>query len=144
MQSPKIFRELSLPTLEIITKMAKEAGIPSELHSCGKERLLVPICVEETDLDCINPLEPFPMGDCELGEIKRKFGKQISLMGNINTSLMFLSRSQEIEEIALKCLEDAMDEGGFILSTGDQCGRDTPDENIRAMINVAKTYGKYR
>jgi len=33
--------------------------------------------------------------------------------------------------------------GGFILSTGDQCGRDTPDANIREMVNVAKEFGAY-
>ena len=32
---------------------------------------------------------------------------------------------------------------GFILSTGDQCGRDTPDENIFEMINSARIHGKY-
>jgi hypothetical protein len=30
------------------------------------------------------------------------------------------------------------------LSTGDQCGRDTPEENIFKLVEVAKTYGKYR
>jgi len=30
-----------------------------------------------------------------------------------------------------------------ILSTGDQCGRDTPDENLAAMIETARTYGRY-
>jgi uroporphyrinogen decarboxylase len=34
--------------------------------------------------------------------------------------------------------------GRFILSTGDQCGRDTPDENLRAMVETARTYGQYR
>ena len=33
--------------------------------------------------------------------------------------------------------------GRFILSTGDQCGRDTREENIFAMVEVCKTYGKY-
>ena len=29
--------------------------------------------------------------------------------------------------------------GRFILSTGGQCGRDTPDRNLSAMIETAKT-----
>jgi hypothetical protein len=33
--------------------------------------------------------------------------------------------------------------GRFILSTGDQCGRDTPFENLRAMVATARTYGRY-
>jgi len=37
----------------------------------------------------------------------------------------------------------AAEGGGFILSTGDQCGRDTPDENIYAMVETAREYGAY-
>jgi len=29
------------------------------------------------------------------------------------------------------------------MAYGDQCGRDTPEENILAMIEVARTYGRY-
>jgi uroporphyrinogen decarboxylase len=42
-----------------------------------------------------------------------------------------------------KAIDDAAAGGRFILSTGDQCGRDTPDENLRAMIETARTYGEY-
>jgi uroporphyrinogen decarboxylase len=33
--------------------------------------------------------------------------------------------------------------GGYILSTGDQCGRDTPDENITRLVEVCEKYGQY-
>ena len=40
---------------------------------------------------------------------------------------------------------DAAAEGGrFILATGDQCGRDTPFANIEAMVETARSYGRYR
>lgn len=42
-----------------------------------------------------------------------------------------------------KAIDNAGSGGRFILSTGGQCGRDTPDENIRAMVETARTYGKY-
>lgn len=48
-----------------------------------------------------------------------------------------------IEKASRKAIDDAGEGGGFILSTGDQCGRDTPEENIFKMIEVARDYGKY-
>lgn len=144
LQSPSLFRRFGLPSLKKMTKMAKEAGIPTMLHSCGKERILVEICVEETGLDCINPLEVPPMGDCDLAEIKAKFGKDISLMGNLNTvEVMLRGTVDDVEREARKAIDDAGAGGGFILSTGDQCGRDTPDENIFKLVETARTYGKY-
>jgi len=50
---------------------------------------------------------------------------------------------ETVREAARKAIADAGEGGGFILSTGDQCGRDTPFENIFAMIETAQEYGKY-
>lgn len=144
LQSPELFRELSLPTIKEITKMAKDAGLPTMLHSCGKERALVEMVALETDLDCVNPLEVPPMGDCDLAEIKRTFGDKIALMGNLHTTdVMLRGSAEDVEKAAIKAIEDAASGGGFILSTGDQCGRDTPEENVRKLVEVCEKYGRY-
>jgi len=144
MQSPDLWRKLSLPTLTEITRIAKQAGVLTMLHSCGLERELVKGCAEETDLDCVNPLEEPPMGDCDLAELKQSFGDRICLMGNLNTTeLMLRGTPEDVERAARKAIDDAAAGGAFVLSTGDQCGRDTPDENLFKLIKVARTYGKY-
>lgn len=144
LQSPALARELSLPTIQKLTRMARAAGVPTMLHSCGRERDLVRWCAEETDLDCINPLEMPPMGDCDLAEIKREFGKRIALMGNLHTtSTMLLGTPDDVERAARAAIDAAAAGGGFILSTGDQCGRDTPDENIFRLVETAERYGRY-
>lgn len=144
LQSPRIARELSLPTIQKLTRLAREAGIPTMLHACGKERALVKWCAEETDLNCINPLEIPPMGDCDLAEIKQAYGSRLALMGNLHTSqVMLLGSTEEVEQAARAAIDAAGAGGGFILSTGDQCGRDTPDANIFKLVEVAKTYGRY-
>jgi len=144
MQSPELFRKLTLPTLKAICEMAHQAGVLTQVHCCGKERALVEMAVNETKLNSVNPLEPAPMGDCDLAEIKRSFGDRISLMGNLHTTKVMLHGSPEdVEREAKKAIDDAAEGGGFILSTGDQCGRDTPDANIFKGIEVVRTYGRY-
>ena len=144
MQSPALFDKYSLPCIKQVTRMCKQAGLPTMLHSCGKETYLVKRCAEETDLDCVNPLEIPPMGDCDLAELKRLYGSRIALMGNLHTTdVMLRGTVDEVERAAKKCLDDAAEGGGFILSTGDQCGRDTPVENLWKLVEVCKTYGKY-
>jgi uroporphyrinogen decarboxylase len=144
LQSPAIARELSLPTIQKLTRMARQAGVPTMLHACGKERVLVRWCAEETDLDCINPLEVPPMGDCDLAEIKQAYGDRLALMGNLHTTdVMLFGGPKDVERAARAAIDAAGAGGGFILSTGDQCGRDTPDANIFKLVEVAKTYGRY-
>ena len=144
LQSPQIFRDFSLDVVKKATAMAKQAGIPTLLHSCGKEHYLVELLSQETDLSCINPLEVPPMGDCDLAEIKKSYGDKIALMGNIQTTdVLLFGSTDDVRKACMKAIDDAAQGGGFILSSGDQPGRDTPDENLFAMVEVAKTYGKY-
>ncbi len=142
--TPDIIREISLPALQEITRICKDAGIPSQIHCCGPERELVELSALETDLTSINPLEIPPMGNCDLAEIKRSFGGKLSLMGNLHTTDVMLRGSvDEVRRESLKAIRDAGENGGFILSTGDQCGRDTPDANIFAMVDIVNEFGVY-
>lgn len=144
MQSPQLFRKLSLPTLKKITRMCREAGVLCGIHSCGKEHYLVESCANETDLDYVNPLEVPPMGDCDLGELKQKFGHKLALMGNLHTTrVMLMGTSLDVRREGLKAIRAAGGQGGFVLSTGDQCGRDTPFENIFEIVRVCKEFGTY-
>jgi len=143
-QSPSFFREHSLPAVKRAIALATEMGIPTHVHSCGPEKELVRILTEETSLTVIDPLEIPPMGDCNLAELKRLYGSKIVLKGNLHTTEVMLRGSPAIVAAAArKAIDDAAAGGRFILSTGDQCGRDTPDENLRTMIETARTYGRY-
>jgi uroporphyrinogen decarboxylase len=143
-QTPAIFRQLALPAVKRAIELASAHGFPTHIHSCGPERELVRIMAEETELTVIDPLEIPPMGDCDLAELKRSFGHKLTLKGNLHTTEVLLrGRPEDVVAASRRAIDDAAAGGRFILSTGDQCGRDTPDENLRAMIDTARTYGRY-
>ena len=134
-----IFRQLAFPAVKRAVELASVAGMPTHIHSCGPERELVRVFAEETDLTVIDPLETPPMGDCDLGELKRLWGDKIALKGNLHTTdVMLRGTAPEVAAACRRAIDDAAEGGRFILSTGDQCGRDTPDENLHAMVDEAK------
>ena len=140
----EIFRQLAFPAVKRGIELASAAGIPTHLHSCGPEKELVKIMATETSLTVIDPLEVPPMGDCNLAELKRHYGDKITLKGNLHTSKVMLQGSvEDVVTASRQAIDDAGEGGRFILSTGDQCGRDTPDENLEAMVETARSYGKY-
>ena len=84
------------------------------------------------------------MGDCNLAECKKLAKGKLALMGNLHTTEVMLRGSTDLVRLsALRAIRDAGMDGGFVLSTGDQCGRDTPDENIRELVRVAEEFGYY-
>ncbi len=142
--SPKIFKRYELPFIKAASKITREAGVISHLHICGKSWPLVEIVATETEVDVMEPLEEPPGGNVDIAMVKKRFGDRLCLKGNINTfNFMMTATPQEVEDKCKKLIDDAGYDGGFVLSTGDQCGRDTPHENLFKMVEVAKTYGKY-
>jgi uroporphyrinogen decarboxylase len=84
------------------------------------------------------------MGNCDLAEIKKAYGDRIVLKGNLHTTqVMLLGSVDDVIRASKEAIDAAKAGGRFILSTGDQCGRDTPVENVKAMIETALTYGRY-
>jgi uroporphyrinogen decarboxylase len=143
-QTPKIFKQLAFPAVKRAIELASEADYMTHIHSCGPETALVKIMAEETRLTVIDPLESPPMGDCDLADLKKKFGRKLTLKGNLHTTEVMLKGSvADVIRESKKCIDAAAEGGRFILSTGDQCGRDTPLENLKAMIDTARNYGKY-
>lgn len=144
-QTMEILREYALPAVKRAIELATDMGLPTHVHCCGPEAKLVELMATETTLTVIDPLEIPPMGDCDLADLKRRFGNRIVLKGNLHTTnLMWRGTAEQVAAASRKAIDDAAAGGRFILSTGDQCGRDTPDENLHAMINTARTYGQYR
>ncbi|MCU0521197.1 MAG: hypothetical protein MUF84_10955 [Anaerolineae bacterium] len=143
--SPKLWRKHALPTLKVLCERCQAAGVPTMIHSCGRQRAMVEVCARETTLNCINPLEIPPMGDITLAEAKRVVkGTHLSLMGNLHTTdVMLRGTTDQVRVASRQAIDDAAEGGGFVLSTGDQCGWATPDENIFAMVETAETYGRY-
>ena len=142
--SPRNFRKFDLPFIQKAAQVCKRYGVFSHLHVCGRSRKVVEMVAEETEVDVLEPLEEPPGGDVDIAEIKRRYGNKICMKGNINTfEFMLRATPEQVEEKAKRLIDDCAADGGFILSTGDQCGRDTPDANLFKLVEVARTYGRY-
>lgn len=143
-QTMDMFLKVAYPAVKRVIELATKAGMPTHIHSCGPERELVKLFAEQTTLTVIDPLETPPAGDCILADLKKDYGDKIILKGNLHTTnVMLLGNKNDVMVASRNAIADAAQGGRFILSTADQCGRDTPDENLFAMIEAAEKYGKY-
>ncbi len=142
--SPSIFRKYELPFVQKASELCKGADIPAHLHVCGRSWEIVQMVAEESELDSMEPIEPPPSGNVDVVEAKKRYGHKLAFKGNLNTTgFMLFAKPQEIVDECKRLIDTVGRDGGFILSTGDQCGRDTPDQNIVAMVETAHSYGVY-
>jgi hypothetical protein len=78
----------------------------------------------------------------DMAHAKRTVGKNNCIMGNLPISIMVTGTANEVKEGCRKLIEDCAAGGGYILTAAAQMDRGKV-ENLHAMMDAAKEYGKY-
>jgi uroporphyrinogen-III decarboxylase len=141
--SPKHWRTFIFPHIkEVCTELYHyHPEVKIYCHICGN---ILPIAEDlvETGLDCIGPLDP--LGHFTPGEVRKRVGDAVSLMGGVNTLSFIDSTPEEIIEEARGCIIQAGEKGGYILGSGCVVPRDAKRENVEALRIASERYGIYR
>lgn len=141
--SQKYYEKFVLPYDQAYIQAIETAGLPVLFHNCG---YIMPFLETYLRLGCraLESFTPPPNADGDLGEAKRRIGDQIVLVGNLDQIGKLRKGSRaEIERAVREALEAGAPGGGFILGTADHLYDETPLENVRWSIEVARKYGRY-
>jgi uroporphyrinogen decarboxylase len=140
--SPNMFRKFIRPCLERLVKVVKEHNPNTKvmLHSDGAITKLIPDIIS-LGVDVIHPLEP--LAATSISAIKEQYGKQVSFLGGIDIShAMPGTREDVIAETKLRIAQLAPC-GGYILAPSNHLQADIPVENVVALFETAREFGRY-
>ncbi len=90
--------------------------------------------IPELDVDI------FHCGKVDLVKAKKKIGRDVCLMGNLDAVAVKDSSSDMVKQLALDCLKMGAQGGGHLLSIGGAMAPDTPPENLRALVEAVKEF----
>jgi uroporphyrinogen-III decarboxylase len=130
------------PMVDVIQKFGGYARI----HSHGRLRNIMPTIMEMNPAG-LDPCEPAPQGDMELSELRREYGKDMVLFGNLEASDLEGLPTDQFEQKILAALEQGTEgEGrGFVLMPSScPYGREIPTRvlnNYEAMVRLAEGWG---
>ncbi|MBN2558491.1 MAG: hypothetical protein JXB33_07050 [Clostridia bacterium] len=141
MMSPEVFAEFILPRLQKMVDAIHEEGAMVIKHTDGNiMKIIEPII--NTGIDGLNPLEP--TAGMDIGVIKRLYGDRVCLWGNIDCGdLLSHGTRDQVEQAVIKCIKDAGNGGGFVLSSSNSIHSSVNPWNFRAMVEAGKKYGEY-
>jgi uroporphyrinogen decarboxylase len=142
--SPAMYERWDVPVIQAVARVIHRHGKILHLHQHGQCARLLDL-IASTNADLVEPFERPPSGDTpDLGIIKKKYGKQFAIRGNIHSHETLLrGTAADVELEVRQCLEAAAPGGGFILASGDGVIVGTPHENLYAMVAAGEKYGKY-
>lgn len=136
--SPRHYQEFNFPYIAELVAGLKKAGARVKYHACGNTKALLPLFAElEADIINLDAL-------IDLAEAKQILGNKVCIKGNLDPTTVLLQGTPEtVRQAARQCIREGGLGGGFILSPGCEVPRDTPPENLEALVEVARTLGSY-
>jgi uroporphyrinogen decarboxylase len=141
LMSPDHFKQFLVPQLERIRAATKEMGCKMLLHSDGHIHPLLPD-IMATGIEGLHPIER--SSGMDLAEIKAKYGKQVCIFGNVdNKSGLIDGTPETIAEMVKECIRVAAPGGGYCLSSDHSVHDDIPNENVFALYEAGRRYGRY-
>lgn len=112
------------------------SGLPAVLHICGKTTPNWTAMLEaEFDI--------WSLDNVDLGEAKKTAGHRVVLVGNVTPANLLQNTPDEIDAEARSVCRKMGDLKGFILGSGCEVPINTPPENVDALVNAARKYGRF-
>jgi len=140
--SMELYRKHIRPRHQPFVDLAKAYDLPVMVHTCGSSSWAYEDFIE-MGVDAVDTLQP-EATDMSPRYLKEHFGGRLAFHGCISTAGPVATGTvQDVVENCRETLEIMMPGGGYCFSPTHALQDNSPTENVLAMYETAKQYGKY-
>jgi hypothetical protein len=133
-----LYRQFVLPCHKRLVAAFSRKG-PNSMHLCGDASRLFKTLREELNITTFDT--GFPI---DLAKMTRELGPEVRLQGGIHVTALRDGSPQTVREECRRILLSGVKQNKkFIFREGNNLAPHTPLENIRAMYDAVKEFGKY-
>ncbi len=133
--SPRDYQRFVLPWQAKVLGALGGAGCDLWIHICGRTSHILPLlrglAFQGFEVDSM----------VALTEARRLLGGGIALKGNLDTTFLLRRPAAEVYDACRRILSEGNFTTGIILSPGCGVPRDTPLENLKAMVRACVDHG---
>ncbi len=132
----ELFERFEWPYLKRYVDAFVSEGIIPWLHLDTDWSLNLPYFRQLPKGKCVADLD----GNTDIFKAKEILGGHMCISGDVRADILTLGKPEQIREYCQKLIDEVGRGGGFFLTTGCECQVDAKFENVKMMIDVAKTY----
>jgi uroporphyrinogen decarboxylase len=141
MVSPRHTARFLTPSLKKQVELGHKLGVPVFKHTDGNLWKIMDLLLD-TGIDGLHPIDP--MAGMDLGEVKKKYGNRLCLMGNINCGPTLSWKSEEeVQKEVKEAIKKAGSGGGYICMSSNSIHSGVKPENYVAMVKAIREFGRY-
>jgi len=140
---PRLFEEYVVTYTGPMVKMIQRHGGYARLHSHGRLRNILPH-ITAIKPDGLDPIEPPDQGDMELIDVRRQYGRDMVLFGNIEIADIENLATEEFQKKVEKALREGTDgkgRGFVLMPSASPYGRTITAQtlaNYQTMVKLAQ------
>ena len=141
---PNLFDEYVVGYTQPMVEMIKKHGGFSRVHIHGRIRNVLDSIVG-MGADAIDPVEPPPQGDVELEYVRRRYGKDLVIFGNLEVADIENMAPEAFAAVVQKSLFDGtkgQGRGFVLMPSASPCGRTLSPRamrNYETIIRIVET-----
>ncbi|MHB1315796.1 MAG: uroporphyrinogen decarboxylase family protein [Christensenellales bacterium] len=142
--NPLLFKSIYVPTYKMLNDFVHtHSNAKTLFHSCGSIRNILGYFIE-AGVDIVNPVQT-SAGGMDPAELKKEFGKKIVFWGGGADTQHILPNGtpEEVRQQVKERIGIFAPGGGFVFSQIHNLQNDVPFENVKAMVEAAKEFGRY-
>ncbi|MFV2067880.1 MAG: uroporphyrinogen decarboxylase family protein [Pirellulales bacterium] len=140
--SPDMWRRFLRPGFAAFVELGRQYGCKVAHHSCGSIKPIIADLIE-CGLSILNPVQP-DVRDMDRGELKRLFGDRLCFHGSISIQQTLpFGTPDDVRREVQERFATLGPGGGFLFCTAHNIQADTPTENILALFDAYRTFGRY-
>ncbi|MGD9032524.1 MAG: uroporphyrinogen decarboxylase family protein [Desulfobacteraceae bacterium] len=133
----ELFERFEWPYLQRYVDAFVLEGITPWLHLDTDWGLNLPYFNQLPKGKCVADLD----GNTDIFKAKEILDGHMCISGDVRADILSLGQPMQIREYCQRLIDDVGKDGGFLLTTGCECPVDAKFENVKMMVDVAKTYG---
>ena len=138
----EMFRERIRPIHQRSVDLARAKGLPVMIHSCGSCSWAFEEFID-MGIDAVDTLQP-EAADMAPAHLKSAYGDRLAFHGCISTAgPVTWGTPEDVRKDCRETLEIMMPGGGYCFAPTHMLQDNSPTENVLAMYEAAKEYGRY-
>ncbi|HWT81434.1 MAG TPA: uroporphyrinogen decarboxylase family protein [Candidatus Methylomirabilis sp.] len=143
MMSMDLYRKMIKPHHKrLFSYIRSRTSAKIAYHTCGSVVHLIPDLIE-MGVDALNPVQVSARG-MDTEKLKQEFGKDICFWGAIDTQrVMPFGKPDAVAHEVRQRIDTLAPGGGYLLCAVHNIQADVSPENICAMYDTARDYGRY-
>ncbi len=144
LMSPGMYRSILKPIhADYIAFIRRHTTAKVFFHTDGDVFPLIDDFIE-MGVDILNPIQTSAGKMADLAKLKQRWGDQLTFCGAIDTHrILPHAGPAEVAEEVRRVIEVLAPGGGYLVSSVHTVMNDVPPENVLAMVDATREYGRY-